>query len=146
MCSTSPMTTIERTLPWRSRVILPSLGVDMTRVFLERSRSYNALARSKLTRYQVTRRLHIHSQCYFTACCTKDIKQLELLFRVYPEDSFANAFDREGNNGILLAATEDAGLDTIKWLKQKGVSVNQKNYYGRTALMEAALWGRNETV
>jgi hypothetical protein len=85
-------------------------------------------------------------KCYFSACCTKDIKELKALFREYPEDSFANAVDREGNNGILLAATEDAGLDTVKWLKQKGVSVDQRNYYGRTALMEAALWGRLETV
>jgi len=86
------------------------------------------------------------SKYYISACCTKDMEQLEALFRVYPEDSFANAVDREGSNGILLAATEDAGLDTVKWLKQKGVSIDQRNYYGRTALMEAALWGRLETV
>ncbi|MCJ1307814.1 hypothetical protein MMC25_001462 [Agyrium rufum] len=68
------------------------------------------------------------------------------LFREYSEDSFADAIDDEGNNGILLAAAEDAGLDTVKWLQQKEVSIDQKNYYGRTALMEAALWGRLETV
>ena len=86
------------------------------------------------------------STCYISACCLKDMEQLEALFRKYPEDSFANAVDDEGNNGILLAAAEDAGLDTVKWLKQRGVSINQGNYYGRTALMEAALWGRLETV
>jgi hypothetical protein len=84
--------------------------------------------------------------CYFSACCVKDMKELEALFYKYPEDSFANAVDEEGNNGILLAAAEDAGLDTVKWLEQKGVSTDQRNYYGRTALMEAALWGRLETV
>ena len=52
------------------------------------------------------------------------MKQLEALFRQYPEDSFANAVDDEGNNGILLAAAEDAGLDTVKWLEQKGVSID----------------------
>jgi ankyrin repeat protein len=62
------------------------------------------------------------------------------------QDSFANAVDDEGNNGILLAAAEDAGLDTVKWLEQKGVSIDQRNYYDRTALMEAALWGRLKTV
>ena len=77
--------------------------------------------------------------CYVSACCLKDMKQLEALFCKYPEDSFANAVDDEGNNGILLAATEDAGLDTVKWLEQKGVSIDQRKYYGRTALMEAAL-------
>ncbi|QSZ30989.1 hypothetical protein DSL72_000550 [Monilinia vaccinii-corymbosi] len=86
------------------------------------------------------------SNYYFSACCAKDLKQLEALFREYPEGSFANAVDRKGNNGILLAATEDAGLDTVKWLKQKGVSIDQRNYYDRTASMEAALWGHLETV
>ncbi|MCJ1422392.1 hypothetical protein MMC29_000272 [Sticta canariensis] len=86
------------------------------------------------------------SKCYISACCLKDVEQLEALFREYPEDSFANAVDHEGNNGILLASAEDAGLDTVKWLEQKGVSIDQGNYYGRTALMEAALWGRLETV
>jgi ankyrin repeat protein len=84
--------------------------------------------------------------CYFSACSVKDMKELEALFYKYPEDSFANAVDEEGNNGILLAAAEDAGLDTVKWLEQKGVSTDQRNYYGRTALMEAALWRRFETV
>lgn len=84
--------------------------------------------------------------CYFSACCLKDIKQLEDLFCEYPEDSFVNAVDDEGSNGILLASAEDAGLDTVQWLEQKGVSIDQGNYYGRTALMEAALWGHLETV
>jgi len=52
--------------------------------------------------------------CYFSACCVKDKKELEALFHEYPEDLFANAVDEEGNNGILLAAAEDAGLDTVK--------------------------------
>jgi hypothetical protein len=62
--------------------------------------------------------------CYFSACCLKDTKQLRGLFHKYPKDSFANAVDNEGNNGILLTTTKDAGLDTVKWLEQKGVSIN----------------------
>jgi hypothetical protein len=53
-------------------------------------------------------------KCYVLACCLKDIKQLEALFRKYPADSFANAVDDEGNNRILLAIAEDARLDTVK--------------------------------
>jgi hypothetical protein len=84
--------------------------------------------------------------CYLSACLLNDMEQLEALFRQYPEDSYANVVDDEGNNGILRAAADDARLDTVKWLEQKGVSIDQRNYYGRTALMEAALWGRLETV
>jgi len=67
------------------------------------------------------------------------MKELEALFCEYPEDLFANAVDDKGNNGILLTIAEDTGLDTIKWLEQKRVSIGRGNYYGRTALMEAAL-------
>jgi ankyrin repeat protein len=85
-------------------------------------------------------------KCYFSACCLKDIKRLEELFRRYPEDLFANAVDDEGNNGILLVAAEDDGLNTVKWLEHEGVSIDKRTYYGRIALIEAALWGRLETV
>jgi hypothetical protein len=44
------------------------------------------------------------------------------------------------NNGILLVAAEDGGLNTAKCSEQEGVSTDKRNYYGRTALMEAALW------
>jgi hypothetical protein len=42
------------------------------------------------------------------------MKQLEALFYKYPKDLFTNAIDNKGNNGILLATAEDAGLDTVK--------------------------------
>ncbi|OBT41940.1 hypothetical protein VE00_07462 [Pseudogymnoascus sp. WSF 3629] len=83
---------------------------------------------------------------YISDCCFKDIKDLELLFQRYPEDLFANAVCSEGNNGILLVSKDENGLDTIKWLEKKGVSIHEGNHYGRTALMEAALWGHLETV
>ena len=68
-------------------------------------------------------------------------KNLEDLFLRYPEHLFANAVDDEGNNGILLVAAEDDMLTTLKRLDQEGVSIDKRNYYGRTALMKAALWG-----
>ncbi|KAK4904791.1 hypothetical protein LTR49_025822 [Elasticomyces elasticus] len=33
-----------------------------------------------------------------------------------------------------------------KWLQEHGGSISQANHYGRTPLMEAALWGRLKTV
>jgi hypothetical protein len=50
---------------------------------------------------------------YVSACSTKDMEQLEALFCEYPVDSFAKAVDYEGNDGILLAAAEEAGLNTV---------------------------------
>jgi hypothetical protein len=46
----------------------------------------------------------------------------------------------------LLAATEEKGLNVLKWLHAQGDSQTQANHYGRTPLMEAALWGRLDTV
>ncbi|KFY98024.1 hypothetical protein V498_01724 [Pseudogymnoascus sp. VKM F-4517 (FW-2822)] len=101
---------------------------------------------------------------YHSDCCFKDIKDLELPFQIYPNDPFAKAFCSKGNNGILLVSGDENGPDnvghgvsatmaayamtyvTIKWLEKKGVSIHEENYYGRTALMEAALWGHLETV
>lgn len=83
---------------------------------------------------------------YISTCCLKNVKQLEALFREYLEDSFANAVDHEENNEILLVSAEDAELETVKWLKQKRVSIDQRNYYDRTALMKTALWERLEIV
>lgn len=54
--------------------------------------------------------------------------------------------DSYGNNGILFAAAESTGIKTVEWLYGKGVSIDQSNHYGRSALMEAALWGCLETV
>jgi hypothetical protein len=85
-------------------------------------------------------------KCYFSACCLKDIKQLGDLIRRYSEDLVANAADDEGNSGIFLVAAVHGGLNTAKCLEQEGVSTDKRNYYGRIAFMEAALWGRLETV
>jgi len=42
------------------------------------------------------------SSCYISACCLKDMEQLEALFREYPEDSFANAVITKGTMGSFL--------------------------------------------
>lgn len=76
----------------------------------------------------------------------KEYKTTQTLFCKYPKDLFTNTVDDEGNNGILLTIAEDAGLNIVKQLEQKGVSIDQRNYYSRTALMEAALQRRLKTV
>ncbi|KAG9516558.1 hypothetical protein KCV07_g6716, partial [Aureobasidium melanogenum] len=59
----------------------------------------------------------------------REIRELELLCRQYPDDHFMDHVDEEANTGALFAATEEIA-----------------NHYGRTPLMEAALWGRLGTV
>jgi hypothetical protein len=83
---------------------------------------------------------------YISCCCFKDIPELELLFRRYPNDKFAGHVDEEGESGALLAAIDENGLETVRWLHDRGDSITWANHYGRTPLMEAALWGRLETV
>jgi len=79
---------------------------------------------------------------YFSHCDLNKKQGLELLCRRYPKDQFVDATDEEGNTGILLAAAKEHGLNTIQWLQAHGGSMSQANHYGRTPLMEAALWGR----
>ena len=83
---------------------------------------------------------------YISCCCYKDIPSLESLFRQYPNDIFTGHVEDDGDYGALLAASEEKGLETVRWLHDRGDSITRANHYGRTPLMEAALWGRLETV
>jgi hypothetical protein len=112
--------------------------------------SNNAVPKSVQDAYEIVKELYSQEsyrhKVYISACCIGDIRDLHMLFERYPDDKYVDVVDQEGNNGILIAATEEAGLNTIKWLECRGVAINKNNHYGRTALMEAALWGRLETV
>ena len=82
---------------------------------------------------------------YISACVRRDIGELQELFDKYSDDFIAQT-SRDGDTGILLAATEEGGLETLKWLQSKGAALDQASHYDRTPLMEAALWGRLDTV
>ncbi|KAH0837418.1 hypothetical protein FOPE_05186 [Fonsecaea pedrosoi] len=83
---------------------------------------------------------------YISACVRRDIGELHRLFEDYPDDDFVSQVDEDGDNGVLLAATEENGILTVKWLQDRGAAIDQSNHFGRTPLMEACLWGRLETV
>ncbi|KAK4551273.1 hypothetical protein LTR86_011257 [Recurvomyces mirabilis] len=69
------------------------------------------------------------------------------LMRAYPEDEFPSLTDEHsGGNGVLYAATEENAVETIKFLLENGAAPDQPDHYGRTALMEAALWGHYDSV
>jgi len=48
------------------------------------------------------------------------MEQFEALFSRYPEDRYADVFDDEGSSGTILASTEEAGLNIVKWLQRSG--------------------------
>jgi hypothetical protein len=83
---------------------------------------------------------------YISCCCYRDIPSLESLFRQYPNDKFTGYVEDDGDYGALLAAIDEKGLETVRWLHDRGDSITRANHYGRTPLMEAALWGRLKTV
>lgn len=89
---------------------------------------------------------HFRRDMYISHCCLCELPDLESLCRRYPDDGLIWSIDREGNTGSLLAATEEKGPEILKWLLKQGDSLTRANHFGRTPLMEAALWGRLDTV
>ncbi|KAK3629090.1 hypothetical protein LTR56_006513 [Elasticomyces elasticus] len=82
---------------------------------------------------------------YFLCCKKSKHNALLTLFADFKDD-FASMTTDEGDNGILLAVSGREPVPTIRRLRHHGVSLHHVNMYGRTALMEAALWGQAQTV
>jgi hypothetical protein len=83
---------------------------------------------------------------YIEYCAKCNTPALEQLCLQYPHDSLIGYVEEDGDYGALLAAIEEKGLETVRWLHDRGDSITRANHYGRTPLMEAALWGRFKTV
>lgn len=58
---------------------------------------------------------------------------------------FLNGRDSGGNTTLINAAAEES-LSMVSMLLKRGAKVNVVNQNGRSALMEAALWGRLDSV
>ncbi|KAF2762481.1 ankyrin [Pseudovirgaria hyperparasitica] len=89
---------------------------------------------------------NLRRKFYVSFCAQGDTQKLDNHFRMYPDDDFASYVNIQGANGVILAAAEENGLQTVELLTERGMPIDRIDHYGRTALMEAALWGRFETV
>jgi hypothetical protein len=58
---------------------------------------------------------------------------------------FLHGRDYESNTTLILAAAEETST-MVSLLLRHGVKINSVNRYGRSALMEAALWGKLDNV
>jgi hypothetical protein len=55
--------------------------------------------------------------------------------------------DRDGNTALIIASSaDDISTCIIEALLNAGADIDAKNLRGRTALMEASIWGRHKTV
>ncbi|CBF75199.1 hypothetical protein AN3871.2 [Aspergillus nidulans FGSC A4] len=79
-------------------------------------------------------------------CCMGDVKRVKHYLETSPDKSiFLHGKDTEGDTCLIMASRERTPA-MVSLLLENGAEVNASNNNGRTALMEAALWGRLETV
>ncbi|KAL3438892.1 DYW family of nucleic acid deaminases-domain-containing protein [Aspergillus tetrazonus] len=79
-------------------------------------------------------------------CCMGNVKRVKLYLETSPDKSiFLHGKDTKGDTCLILASRERTPA-MVSLLLENGAEVNASNNNGRTALMEAALWGRLETV
>jgi hypothetical protein len=75
-----------------------------------------------------------------------NVKYVQEYIITSPEASiFLHGVDKDGKSAMSMAACETHS-DMIKMLLEHGAHSDHQDAYGRTALMEAAFWGRIENV
>lgn len=81
-----------------------------------------------------------------SSCVNGEVSQVKEYLRDSPEASiFLCGRDRNGNTSLIMASAEKTS-EMVSLLLDHEVNVNAVNNAGRSAIMEAALWGRLENV
>ncbi|KAB8271049.1 DYW family of nucleic acid deaminases-domain-containing protein [Aspergillus minisclerotigenes] len=84
--------------------------------------------------------------CAISNCVNGDVHRVKLYLKTSSEASiFLRGRDRSGDTSLIMAAREK-NADMISLLLEHGAEVNATNRNGRSALMEASLWGRLENT
>lgn len=84
--------------------------------------------------------------CAVSECVTGDLPAISQYLDTSPEAKlFLHGKDETGNTTLIMASAEESH-EMVSLLLQHGADANAINDDGRSALMEAALWGRIDNV
>jgi hypothetical protein len=78
-------------------------------------------------------------------CVLKETINVRHMLRLYKKDRLYNTSDRYGDDVMSLVAME-GHVSVMEILHHAGAGISNTNARGRTPLMEAALWGRDDAV
>jgi Ankyrin repeats (3 copies) len=89
--------------------------------------------------------LHGRKMWFVSHCVLKETAKVRHMLHQYKKDRLHNDRDRYGNDVMSLVAME-GHVCIMELLHDEGTGISNVNARGRTPLMEAALWGRDDAV
>lgn len=82
---------------------------------------------------------------FLSHCVLKETSNVRHMLQRFPEDKLFDYRDKHGYDILSMVAME-GHIQVMRLLYEAGSQISNLSVVGRSALMEAALWGRDETV